>query len=112
MDAERAQSHAFRSPEELILPRYEALAVHGKPIIIPELGIDLHPSQDELQIGWLIDLIDFIDRDMPQLVAIVYFNAPHAFPDFDIDWRLTSAEQRAFAERLSNSSRIELAIDK
>ena len=110
-DAERAQSHAFRSPEELILPRYLALAAHGKPVIIPELGIDLYASQDELQIGWLIDLVDFIDRDLPQLVAIVYFHAPHTFPDFDIDWRLTPAEQRAFGERLSSSGRIELATD-
>lgn len=110
-DAERAESHAFRSPEELIAPRYEALVAHGKPVIIPELGIDLHPSQAQLQINWLIDLVDFIDRDLPQLVAIVYFHAPHTFPDFEIDWRLTPDEQQAFAERLSSSERIELAID-
>jgi len=108
-DEERAQVHAFRGPEELILPRYAAIREHGKPVMIPELGISLHPTQQSQQTPWLIDLVDLIDRDLPDLIAIIYFYAPHNFDDFDIDWRLTSAEQEAFAERLARSDRIELA---
>lgn len=107
-DEERARTHAFRSPEELILPRFNALLHHGKPIIIPELGIALHPSREAEETQWLLDLVALIDREMPELAAIVYFYAPHNHVDFDIDWRLTPAEQEAFAERLAASSRVEL----
>jgi cellulose synthase/poly-beta-1,6-N-acetylglucosamine synthase-like glycosyltransferase len=109
-DEERAATHAYRSPEELILPRYEALLEHGKPVIIPELGISLHPTQQAEQAAWLVALIDFIDRDLPELAAIVYFHAPHTFVDVDIDWRLTPEEQRVLAERLAASDRIELSV--
>ncbi len=109
-DEERAATHAYRSPEELILPRYEALLEHGKPVIIPELGISLHPTLQAEQAAWLVALIDFIDRDLPELAAIVYFHAPHTFVDVDIDWRLTPEEQRVLAERLAASDRIELSV--
>jgi hypothetical protein len=107
-DDERARTHSFRSPAELILPRYGSLVLHGKPVIIPELGIRLHPTQQAEQIDWLIELVDLIDRDLPELAAIVYFHAPHNHDDFEIDWRLDPAEQEAFIERLAASDRIEL----
>src|SRR5690606_16733112 len=76
-DEERASTHAFRSPEELILPRFNALLHHGKPVIIPELGIALHPTREAEETQWLLDLVALIDREMPELAAIVYFYAPH-----------------------------------
>ena len=107
-DADRAASHAYRSPEELIRPRYDAILEHGKPVILPEFGVDLYPTQHAEQIDWLVSLVDLIDRDLPDLVAIIYFHAPHSFTDVDIDWELTLEEQRAFEARLKASDRIEL----
>ena len=109
MEPAVALTHAYRSPEELILPRYRALFAHGKPVIIPELGIDLYPTRKAEQTAWLRALVDLVDRDLKDLAAIVYFHSPHNFTDFDIDWRLTPAEQQAFAQRLSRSDRIVLA---
>ncbi len=109
-DPRRAVTHTFRSPAELILPRYEAIRKHGKPVIIPELGIALHESQRAQQVVWLRELVDLIDSDLKDLSAVVYFHSPHNFSDFDIDWRLTPAEQQALAQRLARSNRIELAL--
>lgn len=106
----RKRIHAYRSPEVLIGPRYRAIAAHGKPVILPEIGISLHPSRRDEQVAWLRELIDYIDRDLLDLAAIVYFHAHHNVGDWDIDWRLTDAEQRAFAERLTRSDRIELTV--
>ena len=106
-DQERAATHAFRSPRELIVPRYDALRAHGKPVILAEVGIALHPTRRDEQTPWLRDLVDLVDHDLPDVSALVYFYSPHNFDDFDIDWRLTRAERLAFAKRLERSDRIE-----
>ena len=76
-------------------------------MIIPELGISLHPTRQAEQAAWIVALID---RDLPELAAIVYFHVPHTFVDVDVDWRLTPEEQRVLAERLAASDRIELSV--
>lgn len=83
------------------------IRAHGKPVIIPELGIRLHPTREAEQAGWLTALIDLVDQDLRDVVAIVYFHAPHNFADFDIDWRLSETDRRALGDRLATSPRFE-----
>ena len=107
-DPARRAHHTFRSPQELIGPRYRALSRHGKPVILPEVGIHLHPSQSAQQATWLRQLVRYVDRGLPELAGLVYFHAPHSFHDVDIDWELTSQDQRALAEALRASDRMVL----
>jgi hypothetical protein len=108
-DPARRAGHTFRSPEQLIGPRYRAVARHGKPVVLPEVGIHLHPSRTAEQAAWLRRLVRYVDRGLPELAGLVYFHAPHSFDDLDIDWELTRTEQRAFAAALRGSDRVVLS---
>ncbi|MDP3890039.1 glycosyltransferase [Nocardioides sp.] len=107
-DPKRERTQAVRSPEQLVLPRYRAIVEHGKPVILPEFGIDLRPGQEQREVGWLQDFVAMVDREMPELVAVVYFHAPHDFRGEVIDWRLLPWQQEALAAAVQQSSRFEL----
>lgn len=107
-DAERTRTHAVRSPSELIVPRYDAIAEHGKPVIFPELGIDLRPGEGRREAQWLRDLVALVNRDLPALAAVVYFSSPHIFPGQGMDWRLEPWQERVLASALRDSRRVEL----
>jgi hypothetical protein len=92
-DAERTAQHLYRSPEELILPRYNAISRHGKPVVLPEVAMRLHAARQAEEGAWLEHFFDLLVSDKaPLLVAAVYFHAPHNLPDYDVDWRLDSSQ--------------------
>lgn len=101
-DPARVHGHTYRSPQELVGPRYEAIRRHGKPVILPEVGIRLHDSRLDEHEEWLRGFVRYADR-LPRLAAVVYFHAPHGFRDYDIDWRLDEGEQRALRGSLAGS---------
>ncbi len=95
-DPRKAATHSYQTPEELIGPRTALLALYGKPVIIPELGIDLHPSLQGARQAWLAEAAEGIAKGrFPGLAAVVYFDGPHNFADEDADWRLTMEEEAA-----------------
>jgi beta-mannanase len=92
----RAATHAFRSPAELILPRYQEFSRYGKPMVLPEVGVKMHPSRIQDEAGWLRQFGELVGSEsMPLLRAVVYFNAPHNLPNYEVDWRLQTAERVA-----------------
>ena len=102
--------HAVRSPADLILPRYRALAKHDKPVIIPEFGVDHHPTRQQDEVPWLKEFVDLVQTQMPDLVAVPYFFAPHDASGGQPDWRLEPAQQEAFHAQLADASRFELRV--
>lgn len=92
--AQRASVHAFRTPRELLLPRYEAIAAHGKPVVLPEVGVQMHPSLSYDEARWIEEFSRFVTSDeVPLMRGVVYFNAPHNLPDYEIDWGLNVHER-------------------
>jgi cellulose synthase (UDP-forming) len=97
---ERALTHAYRTPNEYFQRPIEQLGELGKPIIIPELGADLHPSagtaaRDE----WVIETArQIVAGEYPGVVAVVYFNAQHNWDGYEADWRLTDEDLDRFVE--------------
>ncbi|MCC7389540.1 MAG: hypothetical protein IT431_12305, partial [Phycisphaerales bacterium] len=108
-DEERAAKHLYRSPAELILPRYEAFSRYGKPVILPEVGMRLHASRQAEEGAWLEQLVSLLAGDRaPLLVGAVYFHAPHNLPDFDVDWTLDPAQLALIRDRIIRSETIQL----
>lgn len=108
-DAERAAKHLYRSPAELILPRYDAISRHGKPVVLPEVGMRLHASRQAEEGAWLDQLISLLASDRaPLLVAAVYFHAPHNLPDYDVDWRLDEAQLALVRDAILDNSAIQI----
>jgi beta-mannanase len=109
-DAYRAQNHLFRTPEELIGPRYRALVAYGKPIIVPEIGIDLHSSRKSEEIPWLLDFLSVVKSDFPDIQGLVYFNTVHNLPNYDADWRLSLEKITALAQVIGSDPYFDIGI--
>ena len=89
--ANQVDPYALRTPRELVMPRYRAIARFVKPVILPEVGVETHPGRVEEEQAWLRDFAALTSSaDVPLLRGVVYFNAPHNLPNYDIDWRLSS----------------------
>ncbi len=101
-DSFRAANHIYRTPEEQIGPRYKALEVYGKPMIVPEVGLDLHPSKKADEVPWLIQLIRDLKTEYPKIRGLVYYNAPHNEPDVAADWRLNPKELQAIVSAVQS----------
>ena len=100
----------YRTPEQLVLPRYDAISKHGKPVILPEVGIDLGNALREAQAPWLKSLLALAASDrMPLLVGLVYFNAPHNLPDYKLDWRLSRPDAAATLSEVLGIATFEMA---
>ncbi len=108
---EQNAEHTVRAPADLILPRYRAITKHTKPAIIAELGVDHHPTRQKDEVPWLSDFVQLVQTQMPDLVAVAYFHAPHDVPGGKPgDWRLEPAQQRAFHAQLAGADRFELNV--
>ncbi|MBI2864159.1 MAG: hypothetical protein HYX94_06305 [Chloroflexi bacterium] len=92
----RQPAHSFRSPQEAIEPAYRDLALLNKPIILAEVGADLHPSRKGERARWLLSLLDLVKQpSFDKIVAVVFFNAPHPVDNYSADWRLGPDEMNA-----------------
>jgi beta-mannanase len=97
---ERELTHAYRTPDEYFQRPIEQLGELGKPIIIPELGADLHPSVGPAaREAWVIETArNIVAGEYPGVVAVVYFNTPHNWDEYEADWRLSTEEMERFVE--------------
>ncbi|MGE3856627.1 MAG: glycosyl hydrolase, partial [Dehalococcoidia bacterium] len=103
-------AYALRTPAELLLPRYRAIARYGKPVILPEVGLETHPGRLDEEERWLRAFADLIaGPDLPLLRGVVYFNAPHNLPNYDIDWRLNAEDMRVVREAWVQQAEVETA---
>jgi len=103
-------AYALRTPEELVLPRYQAIARYGKPVILPEVGLETHPGRLNEEQRWLRAFADLMaGPDLPLLRGVVYFNAPHNLSNYDIDWRLTPEDLQVVREAWVQQAEVETA---
>jgi hypothetical protein len=77
-----------QSMADILRPRYTALEVLGKPMVIAELGVSGSPAE---QRDWLAAAARALP-DFPLVHAVVYYddtNAPNNWRGTQPDWRLT-----------------------
>ncbi|MBI2864680.1 MAG: glycosyltransferase [Chloroflexi bacterium] len=87
------QNHSYRMPEDALAPPYDEVKKLGKPIVLAEVGVDLHPSRQSERRFWLLSLLDLVKQERyASIVAVVFYNARHPAGDYDADWRLNSRE--------------------
>src|SRR5690606_29782714 len=100
---ERALNHAYRTPSEYFTQPVQDLSALGHPIIIPELGVDLHPSvAPDAKEKWLRQFaLELSDGRYPDIVGVLYFDSEHNWDDRQADWRLTVEEREALFGTLS-----------
>jgi beta-mannanase len=106
----RQLAHAYRSPAAYFSRPLAQLGALGKPIIIPELGVDLYPAAQGEREGWLTQAAQqLVSGVYPDVVAVVYFDTRHNWDDTAADWRLSPTERQRFSavfqtQALSRSS--------
>jgi cellulose synthase (UDP-forming) len=84
---------------ELLAPKYERLALYGKPIVVAELGVSGPP---ERQTAWLEDAAHTIDQ-FPLVRALSYFNDVNAENNHlssRPDWRVETNVYETFTAML------------
>jgi len=110
MSLDASDGFALRSPAELIMPRYRAIARFAKPVVLAEVGLETHPDRLDEERRWLQEFAALVaGPHAPLLRGVVYFNAPHNLADYDIDWRLAREEIEIMREAWVAQARMEVA---
>jgi hypothetical protein len=82
----------YRSFKDIFSGFYGWAALHNKPIMVGEFGVQERNPGEKAQ--WITDAREAIKTDFPLMRAIVYFNS-----NMDYDWRLTTSDSAVEAFR-------------
>lgn len=94
---QRQAARAYRSPDEYLTRPIQQLAALGKPVIIPELGVDLGSDRSAAKQRWIEQAGNLMAQGhYPGLAAVVYFDAQHNWDDRQADWRLSPDDSQSF----------------
>ncbi|MBI4319609.1 MAG: glycosyltransferase [Chloroflexi bacterium] len=112
-DEARRAAHSYRSPREAIQPAYEEVLKLGKPIILAEVGVDLHRDREKERATWILAMLDRLrNKDFSRIVAVVFYDTRHPLRNYDADWRLNDEERRAVADAVSADELFELPFER
>ena len=96
----------YRSFKDIFAGFYGWAALHDKPIMVGEFGVQERNPGEKAQ--WITDAREAIKSDFPLLRAIVYFNS-----NKDHDWRLTTSESAVEAFRqMANDPYFNLGVNR
>lgn len=87
--------YQWRSFKEMFSPFYEQMRKHGKPIMIAEVA---SAEQGGDKGRWITEAMASVQRDFPQVKALVWFNVVQD-RYWPINWSLASSERAARAFR-------------
>jgi hypothetical protein len=96
----------WESFSEIFAGFYAWAALHNKPIMVGEFGVQERNPGDKAQ--WITEAREAIKTDFPMMRAIVYFSS-----NADYDWRLTTSDSALQAFRqLANDPMFNLGVDR